>query len=190
MTFGNVKIWFSCFGDFEGNRNTLTNTPTLELIYHTLAYPHLQYCISSWGGASKTTLNSLLIKQKIITRIILKKPYLSPSKPLFEQLQFLKIQQIYQYKIGILMHKNKSNIIQMSSDFLFITDIHSYNTRSSSNNDYFIPKARINLKQTSFIYRGPDIWNKIPPDIRTTPFFFFKKLFKSHLLSQQESQTN
>ena len=78
----------------------------------------------------------------------------------------------------------------MSSDFLFITDIHSYNTRSSSNNDYFIPKARINLKQTSFTYCGPDIWNKIPPNIRTTPFFCFKKLFKSHLLSQQDSQTN
>ena len=51
-----------------------TSIPTLKLLYYSLAYPFIQYCISSWGGACQTTLQPLLIKQKIIIKTILSIP--------------------------------------------------------------------------------------------------------------------
>ena len=43
-----------------------TNLQTLRLIYFSLAYPHLQYCVSSWGSSPKTTLRPLIAKQKFL----------------------------------------------------------------------------------------------------------------------------
>ena len=159
-----------------------TNINTLKLIYYTLAYPHLQYCISSWGGALNSALDSLLVKQNLLVKTILRKPYRSSSAPLYSSLEFLQIHQIYRYKIGILMHKNITGVIQMPQHLLPVSALHHHNTRSSANNNYTLPSARINLKKTSFAYRGPDIWNSIPTEIRSTSHRCFKKLYKKHLL--------
>ncbi len=80
-----------------------TNVSTLKLIYFSLAYPYIQYCISSWGGACKTTLQPLLVKQKLLVKTILKQSYTSPSSPLFYQLGLLKLQEVYKFQIGKLM---------------------------------------------------------------------------------------
>ena len=159
-----------------------TNVHTLKLIYYALAYPHLQYCIGSWGGACGA-LDSLLVKQKMLARTILKKPYCSPSAPLFSSLEFLTMHAIYKYKIGIIMHKHSTGALQLPQNLLLVSHLHHYNTRSSSSNNYVLPGARINLKQTSLTYRGPEYWNKIPPQIRHLPHHSFKKTYKQHLLA-------
>ena len=155
---------------------------TLKLIYYTLAYSHLQYCIGSWGGACGA-LDSLLVKQKLLARTILKKPYCSPSAPLFSSLQLLKMHQIYEYKVGVLMHKHSTGALQLPQHLLLVSNLHHHNTRSSSNKNYVLPVARINLKQTSLTYRGPEYWNKIPPKIRALPHHCFKQTYKQHLLA-------
>ena len=119
------------------------NVPTMKLIYYSLAYSHLQYC-TCWGGASRSALNPLISKQKSLARIILKQPYLAHSDPLFASLEFLKIDQIYNHKIGVLMHKNKSGTIQMPQNFSLISDLHNHNTRAHSNSNYILPKAICN----------------------------------------------
>ena len=43
---------------------------TLRSVYHCLIYSHLQYCISSWGTASKSTLAPLFILQKRSIRML------------------------------------------------------------------------------------------------------------------------
>ena len=70
----------------------------------------------------------------------------------------------------------------MPQHLLPVSALHHHNTRSSANNNYTLPSARINLKKTSFAYRGPDIWNSIPTEIRSTSHRCFKKLYKKHLL--------
>ena len=162
------------------------NIDTLKLIYYSLAYSHIQYCISSWGGASKSALQPLVVKQKLLVRIILKQPYDSHTLPLFNQLEFLRVNQIYHYKIGTLMYKNITGSIKMPQTFFLVSEVHNYNTRARSNKNYVVPQARIILKQSSFAYRGPEVWNSIPTTIRETPFFAnFKNKFKLHLLQQQ-----
>ena len=43
---------------------------TMKMVYYSLVYSHLQYCMSSWGSASETTLHPLKIIQKRNIRII------------------------------------------------------------------------------------------------------------------------
>ena len=80
------------------------------------------------------------------------------------------------------MHKHSTGATQLPQHLL-VSNLHHYNTRFSSNHNYALPGARINLKQTSLTYRGPDFWNKIPPQIRSLPHHCFKKMYKLHLLA-------
>ena len=43
---------------------------TVKMVYYSLVYSHLQYCINSWGSASETTLHPLKIIRKRNIRII------------------------------------------------------------------------------------------------------------------------
>ena len=42
----------------------------LRQLYMTLVYPHLSYCVATWGGAYKTYIDNLFITQKKLMRII------------------------------------------------------------------------------------------------------------------------
>ena len=47
-----------------------TNTKTLKMVYYSLIYPHLKYCITSWGKAKSKTLQPLITAQKRVLRIM------------------------------------------------------------------------------------------------------------------------
>ena len=68
---------------------------TMEMVYYSLAYSHLQDYINSWGSASETTLHALKIIQKRSYRIITGSKYRAHAEPLFHQLQCLKLNDIY-----------------------------------------------------------------------------------------------
>ena len=159
-----------------------TNTKTLKLIYFSLAYPFLQYCISTWGGTSKSLLKPLFIKQKIIVRTILNKPYRSPSTPLFYNLKILKLEDIYKLQIGKLMHKHHTEKIVMTDNLTYLATIHNHNTRSQQNKNFYLPYVRTNLGKTSFYFNGPKIWNNFPAIIRNSSKFIFKNSLKEYLL--------
>ena len=46
------------------NIHYFVNNNTLLIMYYSLIYPHIQYCITSWVGSSAKTLDSLIKLQK------------------------------------------------------------------------------------------------------------------------------
>lgn len=60
-----------------------TNENTAKITYYSLIYPHLIYGVQAWGVNYKTNLNQLNIALKASIRIINKKPFKSPSAPLY-----------------------------------------------------------------------------------------------------------
>ena len=152
------------------------------MIYYALAYPHLQYCISSWGGAARSHINTLLRKQKRLIRVMLGQPFDAPSKPLFRQLNLLNIDEVYRYQVGKLMYDNKNQYINMSVELQLVENTHSYHTRSRTNQNYTFPYTRTNIGQNSLQFVGPKIWNDIPLEIKNSSKFVFKKKYKGYIL--------
>ena len=80
------------------------NIDILKTLYYAQIFPHLSYAIEAWGSADLTHLNKLLLLQKRIVRMItisdrrLDDFSFPPSNPLFKQLGFLKVQDIF--KLG------------------------------------------------------------------------------------------
>ena len=149
-----------------------------------MAFPFLQYCITTWGGTSNSLLLPLYRKQKIIVKTILKQSYTSHSTPHFHSLQILKLEDIYKLQIGKLMHKIIKNKNTTAESLTPLTDVHTHNTRSRQKENYYLPAVRTNLGKTSFSYNGPKIWNSFPTKVRNSSDFCFNKSLKHYLLQQ------
>ena len=59
------------------------NHKTLLTVYHSMIFPYLQYCITTWGSCSHSNLTPLVSLQKRIIRVISGADYRAHSKPLF-----------------------------------------------------------------------------------------------------------
>ena len=66
---------------------------------------------------------------------------------------------------------NMLNLFQKTSN------IHSYNTRSSSSGKFYVKNLRLEIQNNSFSRFGVKLWNKIPSYISDLP----KKVFKRAL---------
>ena len=89
------------------------NSHILETIYYSLKYFHLKYCITSWGKAAKTIIQSIINTQKRIIRIMTGSNCQTNSSPLFTKPKILKLYDIYKLQMGITIHNIKNNIWQI-----------------------------------------------------------------------------
>ena len=82
------------------NIQNYVDMQTLKIVYDSLVYSHLNYCISIWDMASHNALDPLIKLHKRILKIITKSPPLTPTLPLFKKLNFLKIEEMYKFEIA------------------------------------------------------------------------------------------
>ena len=158
-----------------------TSLTTLKMLYYALAYPHIQYCISTWGGAVQKHLDPLLKMQKRLVRVMLSEPFIAPSDPLFKKLKLLKLEDIYKFQIGKLMFLNHNHLIKLPHSLILSTDRHFHATRSTTNQNYSLPYVRTNIGVNSLSFSGPKVWNSIPIDIKQSTIFSFKNKYKQFL---------
>ena len=160
----------------------IVNVPRKLLInmYYTLIYPYFKYCILVWGDNASVHLNPLILLQKKIIRVINFLHYLAPTRPLFAQMNILRLRDIHNYFLGIHMfQQNSSNLLSLSN--------HTYNTRSRSQ---ALPTfQRLTQTQRSLSFKGPHCWNKIPTEIRSlNSLCTFKRKYKKFLASAYQDQ--
>ena len=72
-----------------------------------------------------------------------------------------------------IRHRNVPGNIQ--DLFQDISDIHSYNTRSSVSNNFYTQSSRLSIQVNSFSRIGTKIWNEMPISLRKLPKTVFKR---------------
>ena len=84
----------------------------MKNVYHAIFYSHIIYGISAWGSAYETHLNSLQILQNRVVRLIAQRDCfpltpgpLQSATPLYRDLGFLKIKDIFKHSLCIFVHK-------------------------------------------------------------------------------------
>ena len=158
------------------------NTDSIKLLYYSLIHPHLNYCLTAWGGAPPSTLQPLINFQKKIIRIMSFSKFDHPSGPLFSKLGILPLQLLYNLNISILMHKTHNNKITGHYNLTPIDQIHSHNTRFSKNSNYYTTFNKLNLGLTTFSNQGAKFWRTLPLDLKQLPLHSFKKKLKQTLI--------
>ena len=150
-------------------------TYILKMIYYSIVYPYLSYCVVIWGSTFPVHVRPIVLLQKKVIRIIANAEYRSHTSILFSNMSLLKFNSIHDLSIAIFMYKN-SNLPEFHLN-------HSYFTR---NRDQTAPLfQRLTLTQHSIYYRGPHLWNSISESIRQSSSLpVFKTRYRKYLIDQ------
>ena len=93
-------------------------------------FPYLHYCNIIWGHSTQYNLSKILKIQKRVVRIILNKGYRDHSRPLFDKLNILTINEISIYCKCVFMFQFMTHRLPPIFDnlFLYRTDVHRHIT--------------------------------------------------------------
>ena len=71
-----------------------------------------------------------------------------------------------------------------------ISNIHSYNTRSSASNNFYTQSSRLSIQLNSFSRIGTIIWNEMPLTLRNLSKNDFKRKIKRKLFDTSHGNKN
>ena len=141
----------------------------------------ISYGLTAWGLASKFYLTEMLVFQTRVLRFIFSVERCKHAVHLFIHADILPLNFLYFKFVCCFIHdiqnrKVPSNILNLFSD---TASIHSYNTRSSSANIFYIKKSRLEIQNRAFSRVEAKLWNEMSGSLRELP----KKHFQTKLLS-------
>ena len=87
----------------------IVNQHYLKQLYYSYIHSYITYANLAWGSTHKSKLKSIYRQQKHATRIIYFKDKLTPSKPLFTQMNVLNVYQLNIY-LTMFMFKMQNNL--------------------------------------------------------------------------------
>ena len=142
-----------------------------------LFIPKFTYSLLAWERTYDTILRLIILLQKRALRIITFSSYCDHISPLFKSLNLIKLQDLVKILTAVLMFKFHNSLLPstFNSFFVPINEIHDYNTKTSSNQSYSLPKTRTNYGIFSIRFQGPKIWNSIDDKIKTSSLLYLKK---------------
>ena len=110
--------------------------------------------------------------------------------PLFVDAQVLPIKFLSYESIANLMFDVRNMTAPSNIQDLFqdISNVHSYNTRSSTSNNFYTEPSRLSVQANSFSRIGVKVWNEIPQALRNFSKNAFKRKLKQILFNILGSQ--
>ena len=162
---------------------------SLLLLYHTLIEPYFKYCSIVWGQCCETLRDKLQTLQNKAAQAIAKVPYDEANhSKLSTDFGWLSVRNLIKLDMGIFACKELNNLHpeQDICPFQKLDEQHTYNTRSVTNNNLFIPRGNTQLFNRTMSYSGSRLWNEIPYEIRRVQTLEdFKDKLKTYLTAQQ-----
>ena len=157
----------------------------LKMIYMSLIYSHLNYCILIWGSVEKTIVEPLFKLQKKAIRIISKSNYLDHTAPLFKSLKLLTVYNVFDLSCILFIYKclNYDYAPELRMRIQKNSECHGYNTRNC-NLFRNINIERLKICQRSFLNHGINLWNTLTSDTRQSKsIYILKNTMKVNLLN-------
>ena len=107
----------------------------LRLMYQSLVNCHLQFCLLAWGYEYNIIYNL----QKKAVRIMTASKYNAHTKPLFKQLNIMKLEDSFSLQYSKFYHKSKGNSLPkyFANIFTRNSDIYHFGTHNRNQLHYF-----------------------------------------------------
>ncbi len=189
------NITKSCFvqlRDLRRIRNQMSLSVATTLA-NALVSSRLDYCNSLLNSLKQREFNRLKAIQNSLCRIVTKTSKFSHITPALKSLHWLPILERVEFKTCVLVHKS----LHTSKPSYFSPYIERYSCvfrtrRSKPENNYLskpVYDSNIHCSKVhfdnSFAYYAPNLWNSLPPEIRSiTKLYTFRKALKTYLFSK------
>ena len=147
-----------------------------------------------WGGCTNQNKKRIVTIQKRAIRTITKSFVTAHTEPRMKKLSLLKFDDLYQLQSNLLMHDcfynnapaNIRNLTQVSRD-----TGHNLRNQAQRPHDLQVPCYKTKAGSTSFSFKGPTLWNKLPEEVRSdNQKQRFKKAIKSSILQTYNKTTS
>ena len=165
-----TKLSQTCFFHIKDLRRLrpYLSLETASTIGASLVHSKLDYCNSLFINLPSTEIHRLQLIQNSLARAVYRKSKFCHITPVLKSLHWLKIRERIQYKILSMTSKilNTSKP-EYLSDLLNLQSLGS--TRSSKLLTLKRPPviSRLSLTNRAFQYAAPQLWNSLPPSLRT-----------------------
>ena len=138
-------------------------------LYRSLILPYISYSICAWGHAAEMHLQKLLVLQKRALRLMFFAEPRTHAVPLFLETKQLPISFLLFEQMSLLMYDVHNNLApdNVKNMFTKLSSVHSYRTRSVTNENYYVEQVRTENMKRAFSISGALIWNSIPLSIKT-----------------------
>jgi len=122
-------------------------------------------------------VKTIYLEQNNILRDMRFSNYDTQVSHIYKTFKFLKVQDIYKLELAKLMDTFHDGLLYSIYNNLFqrSSDVHNYNTRYASNQNYFIPSVHTNIGKKLISHKGPVIWREVNEENKNLPFHHFKK---------------
>ena len=151
-----------------GRSREFMDKSSARMIYEATILPLLYYCDTVFYALNQRESNVLQLLQNKALRIITLRNRWASTDGMHTEVGCLRLDTARTCHVAILMKKciNKSVPPYLQELFQPLHNRHDYITRGSSQNDFVIPLRRSSQGQKSISFVGPNIWNKLPNDIK------------------------
>lgn len=150
----------------------------LKRVYYAIVQSMLQYGIIGWGGTYDNILKPLKIIQRLIIKVILKKPSTFSTETLFATFNVPTIDIMYKkYSIIQIFKEKQTNNFQTSMSARYQNNIR-------------IPKLNTKHSQNTYTYLGIKYYNNLPLDLKLIENIKeFQLKLKDHLKQLKQPST-
>jgi hypothetical protein len=141
---------------------------TRILFYNGYILSIMQYCITVWG--SSTDIEKIYKLQKRAARIILDVTDIrTPSKEMFQKLDWLPLRQMIDYRKAIIVYKSLNGMAPnyIRDMFRYVHDIHTSTRKAQTNKLFINNKTKLKCHRDTLCYKGAEIWNQLPDAARS-----------------------
>ena len=99
------------------------------------------------------------------------------------------IKKVYHQLLAETMSDVSNNLVPTNIQELFLplSHVHSYGTRSSTSQSFYIKKSNLEIQKNSFSRLGTKLWNEMPTKLRTLSNYKFKFNILASLLDILET---
>lgn len=124
----------------------VANPFVLRSVYSALCQSIIQYCLTCWGGTSKTTLKPLEVAHRAILKITTFRPIMYPTTKLYQECGVLNVRQLYILNAILLQHQRTpfTKLKKRRKDKICS-----------------LPSTKFTFTKRFFYYLGPSLYNKI-----------------------------
>jgi len=133
------------------------------MIYFAFVYSQLSYGIKIYGNTHSTYLNSLMVLNNKLLRILQNVARDTHVIDLYYNYNTLALPDLHKYYILLFMHRffhHKELPHIFSTYFVQNAEIHSHNTRTKE--EPHVKLFSSTFGQRSIKYKGPHLWSSLP----------------------------
>lgn len=147
-------------------------------LYNSFILPHLTYMSCLWGCAAEIYLKPLKVLQNRVIKTIRNLPLRFPSIELYDE-KILPVQLLCKYNMLLHIHKIRHNLIKTNVTLVYVSTVHSHNTRQQDL--LYVSGPRTTNASKNLFYQGIIMYNALPSEMKNLNVKLFKRRLRNQL---------